>query len=46
MKARMPCQPALHFGVLMGGVVVADQVQLPVSGGMVWSMRRRNLSHS
>ena len=30
MKARMPCQPALHFGVLMGGVVIANQVQLPV----------------
>ena len=30
MKERVPCQPALHFGVLMGGVVIADQVQLPV----------------
>jgi hypothetical protein len=29
MKAGMPRQPALHFGVLVGGVVVADQVQLP-----------------
>ena len=32
MKARMPSQPALHFGVFMGGVVIADQVQLPVGG--------------
>lgn len=30
MKARVPGQPALHFGVLMGGVVIADQVQLSV----------------
>src|SRR2546426_8993152 len=30
MKAWVPGQPALHFGVLMGGVVIADQVQLPV----------------
>ena len=30
MKARVPRQPALHFGVLMGGVVIADQVKLPV----------------
>ncbi len=45
MKARMPCQPALHLGMFMGSVVIANQVQLPV-GGMVWSIRRRNLSHS
>jgi len=32
MKARVARQPALHFGVLMGGVVIADQVQLPVGG--------------
>src|SRR5208283_281035 len=30
MKARVPRQPALHFGVLMGGVVIADQVELSV----------------
>ena len=30
MKARVPHQPALHFGVLMGGVVIADQVKLPI----------------
>jgi hypothetical protein len=30
MKARMPCQPALHFGMLMSSVVIANQVQLPV----------------
>ena len=30
MKARVPRQPALHFAVLMGGVVVADQVKLPI----------------
>ncbi len=30
MKARMPRQPALNLGVFMGGVVIADQVQLPV----------------
>src|ERR1035441_9189223 len=30
MKARVSRQPTLHFGVLMGGVVVADQVKLPV----------------
>jgi hypothetical protein len=28
MKARVPRQPALHFGVLMGGVVIADQVKV------------------
>src|SRR5438552_8219668 len=32
MKARMPCQPALHFGMFMGSVVIANQVQLPVGG--------------
>ena len=32
MKTRMPRQPALHFGMFMGGVVIADQVQLPVGG--------------
>ena len=32
MKARMPCPPALHFGVLMGSVVIANQVQLLVGG--------------
>ena len=25
-----PGQPALHSGVLMGGVVITDQVELPV----------------
>src|SRR5208282_6593824 len=30
MKAWMPCQPAPHLGVLMGGVVIADQVKLAV----------------
>src|SRR6266566_6093969 len=30
MKAWVPGQPALHFGVLMGGVIIADQVKLPV----------------
>ena len=29
MKARVPGQPVLRFGVLMGGVVIADQVKLP-----------------
>jgi hypothetical protein len=28
----MPRQPALHFGMFMGGIVIADQVQLPVGG--------------
>src|SRR6266536_6522852 len=32
MKAGMPCQPALHFRMFMGGIVIADQVQLPVGG--------------
>ena len=32
MKSRMPRQPALHFGMFMGGIVIADQVQLPVGG--------------
>src|SRR6266700_8291890 len=32
MKTRMPRQPALHFGMFMGGVVIADQVQLPGGG--------------
>ena len=32
MKARMSRQPALHFGMFMGGIVIADQVQLPVGG--------------
>jgi hypothetical protein len=32
MKARMPGQPALHFRMLMRGVVIADQVQLSVGG--------------
>jgi len=30
MKARVPGQPALYFGMLMGGVVIANQVELPV----------------
>ena len=30
MKARVSHQPALDLRVLMGGVVIADQVQLPV----------------
>ena len=30
MKTRMACQPALHFGMPMSRVVIADQVQLPV----------------
>jgi len=44
-KARVPRQPALHFGVLMGGVVIADQVKLPVGqDGLV--DEAENLSHS
>src|ERR1017187_4585220 len=30
MKTRMACQPAPHFEMPMSGVVIADQVQLPV----------------
>lgn len=30
MKARVPLEPALYFGVLMGGVVIADQVEVPI----------------
>ena len=30
MKARVSRQPALDFGMLVGGVVVADQVELPI----------------
>ena len=30
MKARVSRQPALDFGVLVSGVVVADQVELPI----------------
>ena len=30
MKARVSRQPALDFGVLGSGVVVADQVELPI----------------
>src|ERR1017187_9689834 len=29
-RSRVPRQPAVRFGVLMGGVVIADQVKLPV----------------
>ncbi len=46
MKARMPRQPALHFGMFVGGIVVADQSAVAGPAGMVWSIRRRNLSHS
>jgi hypothetical protein len=35
MKTRVPRQPALDFGVLMGSVVVADQVE--------FEMRRHTL---
>jgi len=30
MKARPPCQPGTHFGVLVRAVVVADQVNIEV----------------
>jgi len=30
MKARVPSQPVLHFGMLMGGIVIANQVKLPI----------------
>jgi hypothetical protein len=29
-KARVSRPPALEFGMLVGGVVVADQVELPI----------------
>ena len=32
LKARMTRKPAPHFGMFMGGIVIADQVQLPVGG--------------
>jgi hypothetical protein len=32
MKARMPREPGLHFVMFMVGIVIADQVQLPVGG--------------
>jgi hypothetical protein len=28
----MTRKPAPHFGMFMGGIVIADQVQLPVGG--------------
>ena len=33
MKSRMLRQPGLNVGVFVGGIVVADQVQLLVLGG-------------
>jgi hypothetical protein len=30
MEARMPFQPALDFGVFVRGVVVSDQMDLPI----------------
>lgn len=30
MKARVPGRPVLHFGRPMGGIVIANQVKLPI----------------
>ncbi len=45
VEPGMPLEPCLHLGMLVGGVVVRDQVQFLV-GRRTSSMTLRNLSHS
>ena len=45
VESLMALEPALHTGMFVGRVVVADEVDL-LFCGMVWSIMRRKCSHS
>jgi hypothetical protein len=45
VKAGMTLEPAFHFRMLVGAIVIGDQMQIQV-GTVEASMRFKNLIHS
>ena len=45
VEAPVASQPLLHFGMLVGGVIICDQINV-LSCGRDLAMTRRNFSHS
>jgi len=46
VEPRVLGQPLLHRRVLVGGVVVGNQVQRPVLGRLAIDLARRNFNHA